>query len=89
MTIHLTIKGRVQGVYYRASAKEAAEQLNISGWVKNTVEGHVEIAAAGDDEAIDRFIDWCKQGPVRAIVKEVVVTPIGDEAFSGFEVIRG
>ena len=42
-TIHLLIKGTVQGVYYRASAKEVADRLHLSGWVKNTREGHVEV----------------------------------------------
>lgn len=88
MAIHLIIKGRVQGVYYRASAKEAADKLGITGWVKNTPDGNVEILAQGSDEAIDKFIDWCKQGPEHAIVKEVVISKAPDGAFEGFEIVR-
>ncbi|HWB25174.1 MAG TPA: acylphosphatase [Chitinophagaceae bacterium] len=88
MTINLVIKGKVQGVFYRASAKDTAERLQITGWVKNTVEGNVEITASGNDAAIDAFIEWCKQGPPRAIVKEVILSNTGEEYFEGFEVIR-
>lgn len=89
MTIHLTVTGKVQGVYYRASAKEAAERLNITGWVKNTRSGDVEILASGTGEALDQFIHWCKQGPPNAIIKEVLVAKAPDETFDGFKVIRG
>jgi len=89
MTIHLIITGKVQGVYYRASAKEQALSLGITGWVKNTSSGDVEILATGADESLDQFIHWCKQGPPNAIVKEVQVAKAADERFDGFEVIRG
>ncbi len=88
MTIQLIIKGKVQGVFYRASAKDAAERLCITGWAKNIHAGHVEIVASGTDEAVDQFIEWCKQGPPRAIVKEVVVSVAAEENFEGFEIIR-
>lgn len=88
MAINIIIKGRVQGVYYRVSAKEAAGKLGITGWVKNTPDGNVEALAQGSDEAIDKFIDWCKQGPQRAIVKEVVVSNAENEALNSFEVLR-
>jgi len=70
-TIHLLIKGKVQGVYYRASAKEVADRLHLSGWVKNTREGHVEVLASGHEEDLRRFVEWCKQGPERAVVSEI------------------
>lgn len=88
MAIHLTIKGKVQGVFYRARAKDEAEHLHIKGWVKNSNAGDVEIVAMGDDAAIDAFIHWCKQGPPRAIVKEVIVSNAADEEFEGFEIIK-
>lgn len=88
MAVHLTIKGKVQGVFYRARAKDEAEHLNITGWVKNTEDGDVEIIAMGNDDAIDDFIHWCKQGPPRAIVKEVIVSNAADENFRSFEIRR-
>ena len=67
-TIQLIIKGKVQGVFYRASAKEKAEDLGLTGWVKNTPEGYVEIMATGEMDVLERFITWCKKGPSRAFV---------------------
>ena len=86
-TVHLIIKGKVQGVFYRASAKRAAEEKQITGWVKNTDEGGVEIIASGSEVSLDQFIHWCKQGPPRAKVTNVIVTKLGEEEFDGFEII--
>ena len=77
-TIHLLIKGKVQGVYYRASAKEVADRLRVTGWIKNTREGHVEVLASGSEEDVRRFATWCKRGPERADVSEVIELGTGD-----------
>lgn len=88
-TIHLLIKGKVQGVYYRASAKEAADRLGISGWVKNTREGHVEALASGSAENLQQFIAWCKRGPEQAVVSEVIVSEGAVPGVTGFSILRG
>ena len=88
-TVHLLIKGKVQGVFYRASAKEEADRLKITGWIKNTTEGHVEAVASGTQEAIDQFTAWCKKGPRRAAVTTVDIKPLPEEKFDQFSVIRG
>jgi len=82
------IKGNVQGVFYRASAKEVAEKLSITGWIKNTINGEVEAMASGDTKAVQEFINWCKKGPSKAIVKEVVVTEKEGVSFNEFSIIR-
>lgn len=86
--VHLLIKGRVQGVFYRASAKEVAEHLHLTGWIKNTSEGHVEAVASGVDSAVQQFVDWCHQGPPKAQVADVVVKPANSAAFTSFRIIR-
>ena len=88
VTAHLTVKGKVQGVFYRVSAKKAADRFGITGWVKNTPAGNVEIMASGEREKLDRFIRWCKEGPPEARVTEVVIVPREDEVFSGFTIER-
>lgn len=88
-TVHLLIKGKVQGVSYRFSAREIAERLSITGWVKNTAEGHVEAMATGNEEALQQFISWCKKGPPGAKVTEVLVNPVGETPFKGFSITRG
>ncbi len=88
-TTHIIVQGKVQGVFYRASAKKAADGLGISGWVKNTSEGNVEITASGTEQAIDDFLRWCAHGPEKAIVTNLIVTKREDEGpFSGFTILR-
>lgn len=87
-TVHLLIKGKVQGVFYRATAKEEADRLGITGWVKNTAEGHVEAIASGTQDALDQFITWCKKGPRRAEVIAVNITNLSEETFKQFSVVR-
>ena len=86
--IHLIIKGKVQGVFFRATAKDVADELNIKGWVKNTREGNVEITANGNKEGLDQFIQWCKKGPPKAVVTDVIITAVDQEDFSGFKIRR-
>ena len=87
-TIHLLIKGKVQGVFYRASAKKVAKELLLNGWVKNTDDGNVESIVSGESEAVDEFIEWCKKGPELAAVTEVIVSPSGHNILETFKIIR-
>ena len=70
---HIIVEGRVQGVFFRKNTKQKAHELNITGWVKNTKEDKVEILAFGNTEDLSKFITWCKQGPPKAIVKNLHV----------------
>ena len=88
-TKHLVIKGKVQGVFYRASAKEVAEKLHLTGWVKNTEDGDVEATITGLEEKLNVFIDWCKHGPPAAIVTAVEVSSVEEKSFENFAVLRG
>jgi acylphosphatase len=87
-TVNLIIKGRVQGVFFRATAKDVADKIGVKGWVKNSEEGDVEMIASGSEEQLQKFIDWCKVGPRKAIVTDVVVTNKEQENFKSFEVVR-
>ena len=86
--VHLLIKGKVQGVFYRASAKEVADRLHISGWIKNTREGHVEALASGSEEDLRRFIEWCKKGPERAVVSDLIVSEAAQTQITGFSILK-
>ena len=87
-TIHLEISGEVQGVFFRATAKEVAKRHKISGWIKNTFDDKVEALITGEKENIEKFISWCKHGPKKANVENVIITDADLQFFSGFEVIR-
>ena len=87
--MNIIVFGRVQGVGYRASALNQALSLGINGWVRNRLDGSVEILAEGDKLSIAALIDWCKRGPRWASVDEVKVvdeTPKGE--FAGFTIRR-
>lgn len=82
------VRGRVQGVFYRASAREKAVQLGVSGFVRNEPDGSVYIEASGDKEGLQQFVAWCRKGPPRALVTEVVVQEIVRSGFNSFIIER-
>ncbi|MBI3126674.1 MAG: acylphosphatase [Candidatus Tectomicrobia bacterium] len=71
--VHLVIRGRVQGVWYRASAGKEARRLGLSGWVRNLPDGAVELAAEGPSGALDALIAWCWKGPTLARVDDIQI----------------
>ena len=71
--VRVLIIGRVQGVWFRASTKQKAEQLGLKGWVRNTSDGHVEAVFEGDEEILKDMIEWCKTGPRLAKVHDVQI----------------
>lgn len=87
--VRLRISGRVQGVFYRANARDRARRLGLDGWVRNCRDGTVEAVAAGPRDAVQRFIDWCHEGSPSARVQGVDVSEEEpDEQLSGFHVRR-
>ncbi len=77
---HVTIRGRVQGVWFRASTKEQALSNGVYGWVKNTLYGDVEAVFEGEEPDVVRVVKWCHQGPGMANVADVDIT---DEKYTG------
>lgn len=71
--VRARIEGRVQGVFYRASAETEANRLGVKGWVRNRPDGSVELAAEGEREKLDALIAWCRRGPRGAEVERVEV----------------
>lgn len=69
--MHVLIKGRVQGVYFRYNTLTKAEEYHLAGWVRNRSDGNVEMVCEGMEDDINKMIRWCKQGPERAYVREV------------------
>lgn len=81
--------GRVQMVGFRYSTLQKAKQFKITGSVKNIRDGTVEIEAQGEDDQIQSFIEWSKEGPPYAIVRKVILEEMkiidGDKEFVIFE----
>lgn len=80
-----TVKGRVQGVFFRASTRRAAESLGITGYAINLPDGSVEVLACGPESEVDRLGDWLQQGPDMARVDSVKVESIDVDAPSDFQ----
>jgi acylphosphatase len=71
--VHIYVRGRVTGVYFRAAAQREARRLGITGWVKNRSDGTVEILAEGEEDAVKELISWSHHGPSAARVDDVDV----------------
>ena len=69
----LWVRGKVQGVYYRKSAKLKADELQLFGWIRNEADGSVYIEVEGNENALTQFTDWCRQGSANAIVEQVKI----------------
>ena len=69
--LHLIIEGRVQGVFFRAHTQETARALGLTGWVRNTEDGGVEVVAEGARARLKALLEWCRKGPPMARVTQV------------------
>ncbi len=85
--MHIYVDGKVQGVWYRASAQQQAQSAGITGWAKNLADGRVELIACGEQQTIEQFIEWLWQGPTLAKVTAVDCKPIPVEDFVDFKII--
>jgi acylphosphatase len=69
--LHLRIRGRVQGVFFRVSAVEQARDLGLTGWIRNRYDGSIELVAEGTTDALAVLRAWCSHGPAGANVRDV------------------
>jgi acylphosphatase len=86
--VSIKISGNVQGVFFRASTKEKADALGVTGFVRNEKDGSVYVEAEAEGETLKQFVAWCYHGPSRAEVKNVSLEEGGIQGFSKFEVKR-
>ncbi|WP_338729179.1 acylphosphatase [Haladaptatus sp. DJG-WS-42] len=85
---HVFVSGTVQGVYYRANTRDKAQELGVSGWVKNLSDGRVEAVFEGDETVVESLIEWCHTGSPAAEVTGVEAEYEPPENVSGFEIRR-
>lgn len=86
--VHLFIKGKVQGVFFRQAMKVAAKKNRVSGWVKNLKDGRVEAIIEGEDLGVSNMVEWCHAGPANARVEDVEIrNEKYKEEFAKFEVL--
>ena len=87
-TVHIIVTGKVQGVFYRQNTKEKAQELGLTGNVKNMQDGTVHITVTGETEKIKMLINWCKDGPPRADVADVFFEEKNFQEFDRFSISR-
>jgi acylphosphatase len=81
----VVVRGSVQGVFFRAEARDRARSLGLAGWVRNEPDGTVRAVFEGDEDRVGSMVEWCRRGPAGALVGEVEVewgSPEGDEGFA-------
>jgi acylphosphatase len=87
--LNLHIHGQVQGVFFRATARDQARRLGVAGFVRNEPDGSVYLEAEGTESALAAFAAWCRQGPPAALVEKVEATAGRLKHFDGFAVRYG
>jgi acylphosphatase len=80
------VHGRVQGVFFRDTARRLAEQRGIAGWARNAPDGTVEAVFEGEPEAVERLVAFCREGPRGAAVERVQVFDEEPDGLSGFSI---
>jgi len=90
MVKHLTfvVSGKVQGVFYRASARDVANSLGLKGTILNLPNGNVQIDVEGEQEVINKFYAWCLEGPPRAVVLKIETKEGMVQGYKEFEIVR-
>ncbi|MFC7021488.1 MULTISPECIES: acylphosphatase [Haloarcula] len=83
---HVFVSGRVQGVYFRATTRETAQDQGVNGWVKNLDDGRVEAVFEGEAADVEAMVEFCHEGSTRANVTDVEVTYEDPDGLEGFEV---
>ena len=85
---HLFISGRVQCVFFRSTMCQKARQFNIYGFVKNLPDGNVEAVLEGEEEKVEKLVEWAKKGTFLAKVKEIeIIKEDYKGEFENFEII--
>jgi acylphosphatase len=82
--VRVQVRGRVQGVFFRAEARARAESLGVAGWIRNLPDGSVEAVFEGDEERVESMVGWCRGGPAGAEVEAVDIEreePVGETGF--------
>jgi acylphosphatase len=85
---HVWVTGRVQGVFFRESARGEAERRGVHGWVRNLSDGRVEAVFEGPQEAVAALVAWCRRGPPDAEVESLDERAEPPEGEAGFRVLR-
>lgn len=88
LRVHVRVRGKVQGVWFRESTRQEAERLGVAGWVRNLPNGDVEAILTGPAPQVNALVDWCRHGPPNAQVQDLQVQEQAGPMEVGFRVLR-
>ena len=83
---HISVSGRVQGVFFRAWTRERAEALGLTGWIRNCPDGHVEAHVEGEDSLVEQMLELLRRGSPAAQVENLRTWDVEPCEFDDFEV---
>lgn len=83
---HCYVSGKVQGVFYRQNTKQQAKKLNLTGWVKNLDDGRVELIVCGEQDNVQKLLNWLPDGPPRAKVDNVATSELEFQEYNEFKI---
>lgn len=86
--LRVIVSGKVQGVFFRASVKKVADALGVKGFVRNEHNGSVFVEAEGEDDRVNKLIDYCHHGPDTARVDKVSITLGVMVGYDSFEIVE-
>jgi len=78
------LKGLVQGVFFRTSARDKASEMGLAGWIRNEEDGSVYIEVEGGERSVERFLDWCRRGSELTKVEDIKVQEGAVQGLVGF-----
>jgi acylphosphatase len=81
------VRGLVHGVFFRASISEIATEEKVSGWVRNVADGSVEALLEGEDDSVQRVVEWARHGPPTARVDSIQITRTKVKNLKGFRIL--
>ncbi|HUF59957.1 MAG TPA: acylphosphatase [Actinomycetota bacterium] len=84
--VRVRLSGRVQGVFFRASCAERADDLGLGGWIRNVPGGGVEAVFEGTESAVAQMVSWCREGPPLARVDRIDVVDEAPAGEAGFHI---
>ena len=87
-TVRIFISGTVQGVFFRAFIQENAENLGLTGYVRNLEDDRVEAVFEGYENDVNRMIEVCKRGPLHSKIKDIEIEKISNQGFDTFKILR-
>lgn len=86
--VHIFVKGKVQGVFFRQATKTIAEKKNVTGWIRNLKDGRVEALLEGQDVDVSEVVEWSHRGPTNAIVDDIqIINEKYKGEFSKFDIL--